>query len=101
MFQFIGDAGTRTLCHVYACGVFTFDRVRLVRAVRVRRGSVRGQFGNEIGDMACRDGKSETPLSRAILFSSRGDTAPDMDVNYLYVSVGYLITALDLTGGFQ
>ena len=47
---------------------------------------------SEIRYMACRDGS----FSRAILFSSRGDMEPDMDVNYLYVWVGYLACALDL-----
>ena len=35
------------------------------------------------------------PFCRAILFSSRGDMAPDVHVNYLYVCVGFLARALD------
>ena len=35
------------------------------------------------------------PFSKAILFSSGGDMAPDMGVNYFYVWVGYLACALD------
>ena len=33
------------------------------------------------------------PFSRAILLSSRGDMEPNMDVNYLFVWVGYLVCA--------
>ena len=63
MFQFIGDAGARTLCHVYAYDVFMFNCVGLVVCSSCF----------DIINMACRDGfPYENLFSKAILLSHPG-----------------------------
>ena len=64
MFQFIGDAGARALCHVYTYDVFTFYAVLGV----VVCGSCL-----DIINMACRDGFSCRRLVSSNIALAPGD----------------------------